>query len=72
VPARLREIIRVFEALGGTVEPPATGSHWKARKDGRVFPLAAHNGPKTEISDVYIRGLCRCFGLDEDDFRKLL
>jgi hypothetical protein len=73
VPARLREIIRAFAAFGGAVEPSRGGSsHWIASKDGRVFPLTAHNGPKSEISDLYIRGMCRCFGLDEEEFRKFL
>ena len=51
------------------------GKHpWKAQRksDGKTYPIPAHNGLKTEISDEYIRGLCRCFGLDETEFRKLL
>jgi hypothetical protein len=37
-----------------------------------VYPIPAHNGPKTEIGDHYIRGLCRTFGLDVDEMMKLL
>ncbi len=37
-----------------------------------MYPLPAHNGPKTELSDIYIRGLCRAFGIDEREFRKRL
>lgn len=72
MPARLRDIARVFEALGGSVEKPKKGSHWKASKDGVVYPLPCHNGDRSELSDMYIRGLCRCFGLDEAEFKKLL
>jgi len=34
--------------------------------------LPAYNGLKSELGDLYIRGLCRAFGLDERDFRRLL
>jgi hypothetical protein len=53
----------------------ANGKHpWKARRpsDGKTYGIPAHNGVKTEISEVYIRGLCRAFDLDETAFRKLL
>lgn len=72
MPAALRAIIRAFERCGGVVEQPSGGSHWKAKRDGKTYPLPAGNGTKTELSDQYIRGLCRCFGLDEVEFRKLL
>jgi len=39
---------------------------------GKVYPLAAHNGERSEIRDLYIKGLCRCFDLDESEFRKKL
>jgi len=73
MPAKLRDIVRALEAMGGTVEPSKGGSsHWKATRNGTVYPLAAHNGLKSEISDLYIKGLCRCFGLDEREFRALM
>lgn len=52
------------------VQKPRKGSHWKAVRveDGKVYPLPAHNGLKTELSDIYLRGLCRCFGWDFAEF----
>lgn len=72
MPARLRDIKRVLTALGIAVEEPSSGSHWKASNDGKTYPIPASNGLKTEISDKYIKGLCRCFSLDVDDFTKKL
>jgi hypothetical protein len=74
MPARLREIIAICEQLGVALEPPkGGGSHWKAKKDGfRTFPLPAHNGERTEISDHYIRALCRNFDLDFGEVKRLL
>ncbi len=72
MPARLADIARACRALGIDVEAPGRGSHWKALRDGTVYPLPAHNGPKSELDDIYIRGLCRAFGLNEREFRKLL
>jgi len=39
---------------------------------GNTYPLSLHNGDRTELSDVYLRGICEKFGLDQDDFRKKL
>jgi hypothetical protein len=74
VPARLRDLVRVLAELGIRVEPPrGGGSHWKATAaDGTTFPLPAHNGERTELSDVYVRKLCRAFGLDERELRERL
>jgi hypothetical protein len=72
MPARLAKLRRALEAMGITVTEPASGSHWKAQRDGKTYPIPAHNGPKTEIDDCYLRGVCRCFGLDEKALRKLL
>jgi hypothetical protein len=72
VAARLRAVKRAIESLGGVCERPVKGSHWKARLSGKMFPLPAHNGEKSEVSDRYIRSLCRCFGLDEELFREML
>ena len=54
------------------VAPASGGSHWRCEKDGVCYPIPAHNGDKTEISDVYIRGVCRELKLDEAKFRALL
>ncbi len=72
MPARLRDLARALRALGIDVEEPSSGSHWKATFDGRVYPLPAHNGPKSELADVYIRGVCRAFSLDENELRRRL
>lgn len=55
------------------IEKPSRGSHWKAKKPGyRTYPIPAHNGKKTEISDRYIEGFCRNFEIDLEDFKKKL
>jgi hypothetical protein len=73
MPARLRDIKRALEAHGCSVEPPRKGSHWKATNGaGAVYPLPAHNGLKSVISDVYIRAMCRAFELDYENFRDSL
>ena len=74
MPARLRDIERAAAALGLDILPPNGPHPWKVRRpvDGKTYAIPAHNGLKTEISDKYIRGLCRAFGFDESDFRKKL
>jgi len=37
-----------------------------------VFPIPAHNAERTELADVYVRKLCRTFGLDEGEIRRRL
>lgn len=71
---RLRRVKAVAEGFGIEVsKPQGGGSHWKAKKPGfRTYPVPAHNGEKTEIGDQYIRGLCRNFDLDPDEFKKRL
>ncbi len=72
MPAKFRDIIRVLREYDVQVQEPSKGSHWRAlgTRNGRPtsYPIPAHNGPKTEISDVYIRGACRAFGLSETEF----
>lgn len=72
MPARLRDVVRALRQLGVEVEAPSSGSHWKARKGGAVYPIPAHNGERSSIGDVYIRGVCRAFDLDEKALRNLL
>jgi len=62
----------VLEEFGIAVEKPKNGSHWKAKANGKSYPVPAHNGPKSEISDAYINGLCRAFDLDVEDFKSRL
>jgi hypothetical protein len=72
MPARLREIIRICDRFGISVGP-GKGSHWKAKRAGcRPYPIPAHNGERSEIADEYIRGLCRAFGVDYDEMKRLL
>jgi hypothetical protein len=71
VPVRFSVLKRALELQGVQVLPhDSGGSHWKARKDGRTYPIPAHNGTKTEIGDMYVRGVCRALGLDERMLRK--
>ena len=73
MPARLARIVVVAESFGITIERPSRGSHWKAKKIGfRTYPIPAHNGLRSEISDIYIAGLCRAFGIDLNEFKDRL
>ncbi len=70
MPACLRDLKRALENQNGSVEEPRSGSHWKARLGTDCYPIPAHNGLKTEISDRYINGLCRALKtLNEEKFR---
>jgi hypothetical protein len=70
VAARFSKVISAAASYGITVEKPSGGgSHWKAKKAGfRTYPIPAHRGKKTVIGDEYIRGLCRNFALDLNEF----
>jgi hypothetical protein len=73
LPARLAAIVRAATRLGVSVDRPSTGSHWKFQREGfRVYPIPAHNGERSEISDKYIRAMCRALGIDESELRSLL
>jgi len=72
MPARLSALKRALESMGIEVIKPSAGSHWKARREGKVYPITAHNGERTEIGEDYIRGVCRCFNLDVEELRKRL
>ena len=72
MPARLRDIKRVLESFGGAIDDPSSGSHFHATRGGKLCPVPAHNGLKTEISDIYIKKLCRVLGIDYDEFVKNL
>lgn len=69
MPAKFRKLIAVLAAWGVTVEKPKSGSHWKARYGGKMYPIPAH-GMGTEVPDHYIRGVCRAF--DYDEFKRSL
>lgn len=73
MPARLRDVARVARGFGVSVVDGGTKHNWRALRDGcRPYTIPAHNGLHTEISDQYIRGLCRAFGIDWDTFLKEL
>ena len=72
MPSRLRNIKRALEARHISVEEPAKGSHWKATDGQTSYTIPSHNGLKGEISDVYIKALCRAFGLDYRAFLREL
>jgi hypothetical protein len=67
MPERLSNLKRRLARQGIVVAP--AGRHFKAagvnaQGERRTYSIPAHNGDKTELSDVYIRGLARTFGLD--------
>lgn len=72
MPARLRNIKRALEQLGARLEEPRRGSHWQAKHNGSMYPIPGGNGLRTEITDVYIRAMCRSLGIDEQELRRLL
>lgn len=64
---RLADIKRILESMGYTVEPGA--KHWKvASPDGLCYPVPAHNGLRSELDKVYLRGLIRTFKLPKNVF----
>lgn len=66
MPARLRDIIAHVARFEVEVEKPSSGSHYKFKKAGfRTYPIASHNGERGEIDDVYVRKICKHFGIPE-------
>ncbi len=54
-------------------ERPGKGSHVIVDDGkGHAYPLPLHHGKRTELSDVYIRGLCRALEIDYFQLRKRL
>jgi hypothetical protein len=73
MPVRFRDLKRALAAFGVEVrDSPGGGSHYHAVKDGRTFPITAHNGLKSELPDGYVRGVCATFGIDPKELRKKL
>jgi hypothetical protein len=63
MPMRLHDFGQWLKAYGVVIEP--AGKHWCARKEGcGMYALPAHNGPRTEISNVYLKKACKHFGID--------
>lgn len=73
MPAKLSDIERALKKFGVALRKPKKGSHFRATADGKgMYPLTGHNGLKSDIPDVYVKGLCRNFDIDYDEFKKLL
>ena len=74
MPARYARLRTALARLGVQVsERAGKGSHVVVDDGhGRTYPLPLHHGTKTELSDVYVRGLCRALEIDYEELRKLL
>lgn len=74
MPVRYTRLRAALGKLGiRLIERSGKGSH-AVIDDGKghSYSLPLHHGQKTELSDVYVRGLCRALGIDYDAFRRLL
>jgi hypothetical protein len=74
VPARYVRLRAALAKLGVRVsERSGKGSHVVVDDGkGHSYPLPLHHGAKTELSDVYVRGLCRALEIDYEELRKHL
>jgi hypothetical protein len=70
VPCRLRDLRKRAGDYGVELVADGKGPHpWKFKRTGdRNYPIPAHKGLNTEVPDEYVRGLCRNFNIDRDDF----
>ena len=74
MPARYARLRTALTRLGvRLVERAGKGSHVVVDDGkGHTYPLPLHHGVKTELSDVYLRGLCRALEIDFEELRKHL
>ena len=74
MPARYSRVRAALAKIGiRVVERSGRGSHVVVEDDaGHAYPLPLHHGLRTELSDVYLRGLCRALEIDYEALRKLL
>ena len=74
MPARFREVLHAMKACGVTAYQRAgKGSHVVLSDGhGNAYALSLHNGDRSMLSDVYLRGICRTFGIDFATFRSKL
>lgn len=74
MPARYVRLRAALARLGIRVsERAGTGSHVIVDDGkGHTYPLPLHHGRRTELSDVYVRGLCRALEIDYEELRKQL
>lgn len=70
MPYPVRDVKRAAEQRGAEYSTKqGKGSHAVFKlPDGRMYTIPATYGLKTEIGDVYIRGLCKEFGWDKAKF----
>jgi hypothetical protein len=68
----IRRALRQYQDLK-LEERAGKGSHMIVRDGrGRTYVLSLHRGEHTELSDVYVRGLCRAFDLNYEEFKRKL
>lgn len=73
MPARLRDLARALKCFGVDVVEGGGRHNFRATKAGcRVFPIPAHGGWHSEITDKYISKACQNFGIDRDALWRLL
>jgi len=74
IQARYARLRAALVKLGVHVsERTGKGSHVVVDDGkGHTYPLPLHHGTRTELSDIYVRGLCRALALDYDELRKHL
>ena len=73
MPVRARDLARALASFGvEIIESKGGGSHFKCVKGSRVYTISLHNGLKTEIANVYVKGVCRAFDIDIAELRKKL
>ena len=73
MPARLRDLARVLKHFGVEVVEGGGRHNYRATKLGyRLFPIPAHGGWRSEVTDKYINKACQNFGIDRAELWKLL
>lgn len=74
MPARFKNVVRALRRLEiDILQRQGGGSHCiVSDSKGHVYTLPLGNGYKTELSDHYLRGLCRAFEVDFQAFCDLL
>lgn len=73
MPARFRNMVKAAKSYGFELQRKKGRHVYKLKRDGaRAFPITAHNGLKSEITDIYINEFCDQYGIDRQEFRKKL
>ncbi len=74
MPVRFARLRSALAQTGVRVaERSGKGSHVVVDDGkGHTYPLPLHHGSRTELSDVYVRGLCRALEIDYEELRKRL